>query len=701
MGLLKQRSNCWRISSCDRASFLVDGENYYKAFYEAVLAAKKRIFIVGWDIDSKLELVRGDEISRGKPKTLRKLLDYVLAKNDDLEVYILTWDFNPVFLKEREWFSKLRFTWKASERLHFVKDNGHPFTGSQHEKLVVIDDKLAFCGGLDLTANRWDTRTHKVVDRRRINSSHDLYVPFHDVELMVEGKVAEDLGDLVRERWYRATRDNIAKVEDKGKGDFDFFDWEIGEAKIGIARTRPEFKGYPEVREIERLFVDMIENAKNEIFIENQYFSSKVIHAALVETLKREDGPYVTMILPQNSGGVFQDRTVGRVQNPMLKTLYQADTYNRLAIYCPRVHGAKFFKIHSKLMVVDDTYFRVGSANTINRSMGLDTETDLVIDGSESEVLREKFRFWKLDIVAEHLGVSVGALEDELDKVDDLNLAIKEVSNPERGRYLQFMEIEKYQKFEENMTFSEFCDLESPSKADLMFDFIYLKTRHMKQRFHHSLWFRSGFFLSFLMIAFVTLNVFIEGFTTAEVRNFIVDNTGSFAQLVIAPLVFVLFSILLIPLNILVIVIATFFPLKSAMVTMILGMSLAIVVDYFFGLMFRNSKVLQKFLKEYSEFKVRLNNMEFWPIILLRVFPVLPFSVVNFLAGTLQVNLLKFWAGTLLGVLPAAMLVLLFQKSLLTLVANPSFGGSLVFLMMLGLVLLLGGFVKRRLLGRY
>ena len=46
-------------------------------------------------------------------------------------------------------------------------DAAHPVGCSQHEKLAIIDDRLAVCGGIDLTSDRWDTRAHLPEDPRR------------------------------------------------------------------------------------------------------------------------------------------------------------------------------------------------------------------------------------------------------------------------------------------------------------------------------------------------------------------------------------------------------------------------------------------------------------------------------------------------------------------------------------------------------
>ena len=62
---------------------------------------------------------------------------------------------------EREPLPAYRFAWNAHPRLAFQLDDAHPFSGSHHQKIVVVDDALAFTGGLDLTIRRWDTPAHQ------------------------------------------------------------------------------------------------------------------------------------------------------------------------------------------------------------------------------------------------------------------------------------------------------------------------------------------------------------------------------------------------------------------------------------------------------------------------------------------------------------------------------------------------------------
>ena len=95
--------------------------------------------------------------------------------------------------------------WKTHSRVRFYMDDKHPVGASQHQKIVVVDDAVAFSGGLDLRKWRWDTPEHHIDDQRRVDPDGKPYPPFHDVQMVVDGAAAAALGQLARERWQRAT----------------------------------------------------------------------------------------------------------------------------------------------------------------------------------------------------------------------------------------------------------------------------------------------------------------------------------------------------------------------------------------------------------------------------------------------------------------------------------------------------------------
>ncbi|MGR9682030.1 hypothetical protein ACUOGR_24430, partial [Escherichia coli] len=93
----------------------------------------------------------------GLPPQLGDLLHALVERQPDLHIRVLNWDYAMLYALEREWMIARKPGRARNKRLHFRTDARHPVGASHHQKIVVIDDKLAFVGGLDLTRCRWDT----------------------------------------------------------------------------------------------------------------------------------------------------------------------------------------------------------------------------------------------------------------------------------------------------------------------------------------------------------------------------------------------------------------------------------------------------------------------------------------------------------------------------------------------------------------
>src|SRR5688572_13123231 len=143
----------------------------------------------------------------GYPEELGAFHKEVVRRNRELRMYVLSWDFAMVFALDREWVPLYKFGWKThpAPRLSFHLDGKHPPGGSHHQKVVVVDDAVAFVGGLDLSHGRWDTPEHRREEPNRRDSQGRAARPNHDVQAIVDGAAARALGELCRDRWQRGT----------------------------------------------------------------------------------------------------------------------------------------------------------------------------------------------------------------------------------------------------------------------------------------------------------------------------------------------------------------------------------------------------------------------------------------------------------------------------------------------------------------
>src|SRR6186997_3108195 len=168
MGTFHPGRNVWRVAQANRAAMLVDAGAFFAAVRAALLQAQRSVFIVGWDLDSRTRLVGEDGAAPdGWPETLRELLTRLVGERRDLTVHLLAWDYAVLYALEREPFPSLKLGWNTPARVRFQLDNALPLGASHHQKIIVIDDALAFSGGLDLTIRRWDTSRHELDNPRR------------------------------------------------------------------------------------------------------------------------------------------------------------------------------------------------------------------------------------------------------------------------------------------------------------------------------------------------------------------------------------------------------------------------------------------------------------------------------------------------------------------------------------------------------
>jgi len=400
--LLAEKSNCWCLAHAARAGFLIDGASYFAAVADAMEQARKSIFIAAWDIDSRISLGRGQDNQKDETD-LGTFLNAKAKRTPGLGVYILNWDFPMLYTMEREWLPIFKLGWKTHPRVFFHLDDQHPVGASQHQKIVVIDNQVAFCGGLDMTNSRWDTPEHRIDDPRRKTPEKDAYSPFHDVQMVVEGEAAAALGRLFTDRWKWATGQDIVghAISKKEASDSPWpgnLKPDLTDIHIGISRTLPAYKDRKQVREVETLYTDAVNAAKKNIYIENQYLTSAKIAKALENSLSREKGPEICIVLPEKSSGWLEQSTMDSLRARILKTLFEADDHQRLGVFYPVLDDGK-----TELLIADDRLAIIGSANVSNRSMRFDSECVLAVEAEGKDRVGQAIVSLRNRLMAEHL----------------------------------------------------------------------------------------------------------------------------------------------------------------------------------------------------------------------------------------------------------------------------------------------------------
>jgi len=432
--------NCWRLATAHRVAVLVDGAAYFRAFAAAAALARSSIFIIGWDFHA------GVCLQPDSAETIGVFLQRLVAERPELRVYVLDWDFSLIYALERQFFPRLRLGRWTHPHFRFQLDAQHPAGAAQHQKIVVVDDAVAFVGGFDFGPCRWDDSTHRPRDARRIDPDGRSYGPFHDVMVAVDGTAARALGQLARERWRHATGELVSPVVAAGDVWPRDVEPDLREVEVAIARTLPTFNGRPEVREIEQLYLDAIAAAHHTLYFENQYLTSEAIGEALMRRLQEADGPEVVIVQPRVCQGWLEQTAMGVLRARLMRRLLAADRYRRLRVYYPDVAGLEEdrLNVHAKVLVVDDRLLRVGSANLNNRSMGVDSECDLAIDATDDTHRRGAIAAIRDRLVAEHVGQSPQCVAAEIAARGSLIAAIEALSTAQRGLRLLDSEVEAW-----------------------------------------------------------------------------------------------------------------------------------------------------------------------------------------------------------------------------------------------------------------
>ena len=456
--------NCWRITRADCATVVVDAADYYHAVRVAMTRAQRRILIIGWDFDTRIAM-EPDE--RGKGETLGNFFLRLVRERPGREIDVLKWNFGALKQFTRPTAVLWLYRWWRTKRIEMRFDSAHPPGCSHHQKIVVIDNSLAACGGIDISTHRWDRSDHCDDDPHRTGPDGKPYGPWHDATMLMRGAIAEDLAELGGERWQVATGKELKPVEPHDIGWPERLPAMFKDVDIAISRTHAAYRDTTELREIEQLYLDMIAAARRFIYFENQYFTSAKIAACIAARMEEPDPPEIVLVMPRTAEGWLEQTAMDGARLKLMAAIGHKDRRDRFRIYVPVTEGGKDIYVHAKIAIVDDRLLRVGSSNLNNRSMGLDSECDVTIDaalpanretGPAMVSLRHR-------LLAEHLGCSEEQYAEAERQASSMVEAIEALRG--EGKTLELLDMEALGATREFIAANELLDPESP---DAMLD---------------------------------------------------------------------------------------------------------------------------------------------------------------------------------------------------------------------------------------
>ncbi|MGF7153061.1 phospholipase D-like domain-containing protein [Novosphingobium gossypii] len=471
--------SAWRFAMATRARVVIDAADYFEAIRETMEGARQRIFMIGWDFDSRILLTSGRRWwQKGRrrkfPARLGSFMLWLVKRNPQLEIRLLKW--NVAMLKYlfrgTMLFDVVR--WAKHPRIDFKFDSAHPVGCSHHQKIVVIDDVVAACGGIDMTSDRWDTPDHLPHDKRRRRPTGRLYGPWHDITMMLEGDVAASLGELGRDRWKVAGGEALQPCLPRQDSPWpEGLTAQFENVEVGIARTRAEYGDCPQVNEIEQLFIEQIARVKTFMYAETQYFASRAIAEAICKRLTEENPPEFFIVNPRTADGWLEQQAMDTARVQLVETLQAVDHRGAFHIYNPMTTEGEPIYVHAKLTIIDDEVLRVGSANMNNRSMGLDSECDVFIDvtrPANAHVDPATITALRLRLLAEHCGIAEEEVAEGIERHGSMT-AMVEALNRDGARagrkYLEPLPLKNLSEAERAIGESGVLD---PERPDEMFE---------------------------------------------------------------------------------------------------------------------------------------------------------------------------------------------------------------------------------------
>ena len=376
---------------------------------EALQSAKKEVLITGWDFNPDTKFCE----PRAADMTILEILCACVKR--DVDVRVLLW--SDAIMQATEGAGK-----GVAKAVQVLVQNGILTRTStpgklfsDHQKTVIIDGSVAYIGGLDLARGRWDDGSYHVapvaaedvlaqkwrgavwMDWYSPESGHNLTCarqPWRDIHAKVQGAAALEIRNNFMQRWTALGNGKpFPLIEGVA----------VGEWKTTIVRSIAKrwigAEGGDVLDEILLAYLHAIRQAQKFIYIENQFFISysegwndkpdpkypyKVsnpVAKMLVDQIKARK-IYVYVVLPLypecKSGGPGEAPYNYIVRNQMqtiefmYRELEAANLKDHLHFFClGNKQGAfrNMVYVHSKMMIVDDRFIILGSANLNQRSM--------------------------------------------------------------------------------------------------------------------------------------------------------------------------------------------------------------------------------------------------------------------------------------------------------------------------------------------
>lgn len=434
---------------------LIDGISMMTEFQNQFnqLTSGDFLFLAAWQIQGTMIL----------PGATKELVNDLIDKiNLGIDIRISLFRGMPIGTHRAKHLEMKALIEQAGGQIIIDMNHPHPL-GSHHGKYAIFGRQeaggyilTAFCGGIDLGSSRQDDSDHKRIQ----GGTEQEFLGWHDIHAKIEGPAAETiLSDFVR-RWN--DHPDAATTYKSATTRIDTSLYALQLPLLPIAPHRVEVlynyhcSNFPRTTEgphgpvevedviyysfvnssgihtILGAYLKAIAAAKHYIYIENLFFYEEQISTALRDKLN-EVGSNIHIIFVGNFGQGGDAYALRQYMSTIQESENAVDRLHVCALRHTDGNNEDIF-VHSKLMIVDDLYFTVGSANLTPRSVSYDTEINIGVLGedlihyevnSEIYTVSQSVRDFRVTLWREHLQlVAPPDTTDEPDPDDDPLLQI-------------------------------------------------------------------------------------------------------------------------------------------------------------------------------------------------------------------------------------------------------------------------------------
>ena len=653
--------NCWRVDTAAHATLLVDCANFYSAIHQALSKAQHSIFILGWEIDSHMRLIRGDEEKNSSvPSVTLDLLNWVAKQRPEINIYLCRWDSSVVFVTDRDLMPEFVWSNNTPENVHICLDGKVPMGGSHHQKIILVDDELVFTGGMDIARQRWDKRDHKIDEPERTDVLGS-YGPYHDIQIMMDGPIVKNYSELVRSRWLNAcgVKPVAIRSQKDSPAEATVPTWpekyppQLKNIRCAIARTLPQLGEQNAVQEIRQMYLDLIKEAEEFIYIENQFLTSEEVAQAINQQLKAKPKLKALLVSSYEPQGIFERESMwaGRIE---FKKVVEKDVDpSRVKMTCTKIKDkdGKYIpkRIHSKVLFIDHKFMTVASSNINHRSMVFDSECDVTLMPSNFEQA-EIILFLRNDLIAEHTGRTA----EEVKSIMAGDFTLLQLMKNEARKSYELYEIDDSEFTDQTFksVVDRFADPEEPllSYVALTPD-ANAKIEPFRNPRKHILAL-SILLLIILAVAVGYLKEHAEWFKPERLKTFLEYARHSRFALPLVCLIYVISSFFLFPVTLLSLITAAVFGALWGPIYGMLGSLASASVMFWIGNVAGHKGLRRLFGERLRAIDSKFQKAGIWGVATLRFLPIAPYSIVNLAAGISSVTFFDFLVGTFVGFLP-------------------------------------------------